>query len=162
VLLRKPSTEADLDPYRVVIVPGDTDFADEANRFSFVSAWTRSGGRYIAFPGNDEGLRILPGRIDVQCDGRVWALPRVHRDGPRMVVHLLNRDYDAATDTMSAKSGVKVSLVPATLGGPATVRSVRYCAPGAEPRDLEFEQDARGILRFEVPDLDIWGIAAIE
>jgi hypothetical protein len=98
----------------------------------------------------------------VKCDGRVWALPRVRPDASKLVVHFLNRDYDAANDVMKEKKAVSVTLNPASLGGPPTIHNVRYFEPGVEPRDLKYQQGSDGILKFELPSLNIWGIAEVE
>jgi hypothetical protein len=92
----------------------------------------------------------------------VWALPRVQPDASKLVVHFLNRDYDATTDVMKEKSAVSVTLNSASLGGPSTIHRVRYFEPGVEPRELKFEEGAEGSIWFEVPSLKIWGIVEIE
>jgi hypothetical protein len=158
--LQRPLTREDLDQYRAVVWLGILDGGGEISRL--LEAWGKSGGQVVPWPAQEDDLRQLPGHIDVQCAGRVWALPRVRADASEVVVHFLNRDYVATTDTMIAKTSLSVCLDPAVLGGPEKVRSVRYFAPGAEPRDLEFEKGADGLLRFTVPQLEIWGIAAIE
>ena len=158
-LLRRTLTRADLDRCRVLVVPGDVELGDETDRV--LANWVKSGGAIIRSTENDKELRSLPGRIEVTGAGRVWALPRVQPNGAVMAVHILNRDYDAGTDAMIAKTGLRLSFKPSTLGGPAKVRSVRYCEPGANPCELEFKQDDSGVLRFEVPRLDIWGIVLL-
>jgi hypothetical protein len=158
--LQKPLTREDLDQYRAVVWLGILDGGDEVRRL--LEAWDKSRGNVHTWPLLENELHELPGNVDVGCTGRVWALPRVRADASKLVVHLLNRDYDAATDTMMAKGNLKVRLKPSELGGLEKVQSVRYVEPDAESRDLEFEQGADGILRFTVPHLDIWGIAAIE
>ncbi len=158
-LLRKALARVELDRYPALVVPNDVIPSGKAGRL--IAAWEQSGGTLVSWPGKPRDLRGLPGRIEVQGPGRVWALPRMRQDAATMVVHFLNRDYDATTDAMSAKTGIAVALQPSVLGGPATVRSVRYHEPGKPPRDLGFRSEATGMLRFEVPSLDIWGIAAI-
>jgi len=162
-LLQKPLRRDQLDHYRVVVVPGDAKHTDSTNRL--MAAWEKSDGALITWPDKRDDLRELPGRIEVQGAGRVWALPRVRHDRQRsaaMVLHFLNRDYDATKDIMIEKTGFHVALKPAALGGPSNVRNVRYYKPGAKPRKLKFQQNADGVLHFEVPDLDIWGIAEIK
>jgi len=158
-LLKRTLTRADLDRCGVLVLPGDVELADEASRL--LTEWEKSGGTVIAKSEGDADMGALPGRIEVKDGGRVWALPRVRPDGTAMVVHLLNRDYDPNTDEMNSRTGLQVALDPAALGGPANVRSVRYNEPGEQPRGLHFEQDETGMLLFEVPDLDVWGIIEI-
>jgi hypothetical protein len=127
-----------------------------------LSKWQESGGILLDRSSGDLDPGSLPGRIEVKCDGRVWALPRVQPEASRLVVQFLNRDYDATKDEMKEKSAISVTLNPAALGGPPTIRRVRYFEPGVEPRELKFEEGAEGRIRFEVPSLNIWGIVEIE
>lgn len=159
-LLKKPLTREALDRFRVMVLPKDMVRIEEKNQL--LASWEKSGGTLLARPMEAAALAKLPGRIDVQSPGRVWALPRVQPDSSRMVVHFLNRDYEAAKDSMMAKTAVKVTLAPAALGGPSTARSVRYFEPGVPPRELKFRQDKDGLLEFELPSLDLWGIAEIK
>jgi hypothetical protein len=159
-LLRKPLTRDQLDGYRVIVLPKDIRRTQEMDRL--LAAWEESGGRLIVRATEEADPRKLPGRIDVRCNGRIWALPRVKPDASRLVVHFLNRDYDAATDVMKEKEAVSVTLNPASIDGPPTIRRVRYFEPGAGPRNLEFHQDGDGALRFELPSLNIWGIAELD
>jgi hypothetical protein len=159
-LLRWPLTRDALDRFRIVVLPKDIRRSDELNRM--LSAWEESGGRLLDHAVGEPEFGQMPGRIEVNCDGRVWALPRVQPDASRLVVHFLNRDYDATTDVMKEKSAVSVTLNPASLGGPVTIRRVRYFEPGVEPHGLKFEEGTEGRIRFEVPSLNIWGIVEIE
>lgn len=156
-LLRKPLTREELDGYRTVLVPPDVRQGDELEHL--LTSWEKSGGVVTRWDSAADGL---PGRIIVKAVGRVWALPRVRRDRNAIAIHFLNRDYDSARDAMIAKTALQVEVTPSELGGLAKVASVRYFEPGAQPRELRFEQNADGRLRFEIPALDIWGIAAIE
>lgn len=159
-LLKWPLTQDALNRFRVIVVPNDVRRSDELNRL--LASWEASGGRLITHEAGNPDFKNLPGRIEVKCEGRVWALPRVQPGASRLVVHLLNRDYDAATDAMTPKHAVSVRLNPASLGGPPAVRRVRYFEPGAETRELKGRQDNDGVLTLELPSLNIWGIVEIE
>jgi hypothetical protein len=159
-LLKWSLTSEELNCFRVIILPNDVRRSDELSRL--LASWEASGGRLISHAAGDPGLRYLTGRIEVKCEGRVWAIPRVRPDASRLVVHFLNRDYDVATDVMKEKKAVSVRLNPASLGGPRAIRRVRYFEPGVGPRDLESQQDNNGVLKIELPSLNIWGIVEIE
>jgi hypothetical protein len=159
-LLKWSLTREELNRFRVIVLPNDVRRSDELNRL--LASWEESGGRLITHAAGATGLENLLGRIEVKCDGRVWALPRVKSDASKLVVHFLNRDYDAANDVMKEKNAVSVRLNPAALGGPPAIRRVRYFEPGAEARDLRFKPGGDGALEFELPSLNIWGIVEIE
>jgi hypothetical protein len=159
-LLKWPLTREELDRFRVIVLPKDLRRGDELNRL--LAQWQESGGMLLDRSVGEPDPGSLLGRIDVKSGGRVWALPRVQSDGSRLVVHFLNRDYDASKDAMKEKRAVSVTLNPASLGGPPTIHRVRYFEPGVEPRDLKFDQGGDGILKFELPSLNIWGIGEIE
>ena len=159
-LLKWSLTREELNRFRVIVLPNDVRRSGELNRL--LASWEASGGRLITHASGDPGLENLFGRMEVKGDGRVWALPRVQPDASKLVVHFLNRDYDAANDVMKEKKAVSVTLNPASLGGPPTIRLVRYFEPGLKARDLKFQQGSDGALEFELPSLNIWGIAQIE
>jgi hypothetical protein len=159
-LLKWSLTRQELDKFRVIVLPKDINRGKVLNRL--LASWQESGGILVDRSAGNADLGTLPGRIEVKCDGRVWALPRVRPDASKLVVHFLNRDYDPAKDKMKEKSAVVVTLQPASLGGPPAIHHVRYFEPGVEPRELKFQRGDGGILTFELPSLDIWGIAEIE
>lgn len=159
-LLKWSLTRKELNRFRVIVLPNDVRRSDELNRL--LAPWEASGGRLITHAAGDSGLKHLSGRIDVKGDGRVWALPRVRPDASKLVVHFLNRDYDAATDAMKVKSTIAVNLNPALIGGPPKIHRVRYYEPGAEPREIQFKEGTDGHIHFEVPSLNIWSIVEIE
>lgn len=159
-LLKWPLTAAELNKYRVIVLPKDVKRGDGLNRM--LARWQESGAILIDRSAGDLDAGSLPGRIAMKCDGRVWALPRVRADASKLVVHFLNRDYDSAADAMKQKEVLSVTLNPASLGGPPTIHRVRYFEPGTEPLDLQFHRGDDGSLSFELPSLNIWGIAAIE
>ena len=78
------------------------------------------------------------------------------------MLHLLNRDYEAATDTIKPKTDLTVTLDPKALGGPATVKRAQYFRPDADPVELRLATDAAGHLRLTLPALNVWGIVALD
>lgn len=161
-LLARPLTATDLAAFRTLVVPADIKLTDQQREL--LNAWEQRGGKIV--PDQGPPLAGLPGRIKVQAAGRVWALPRVHpgagSSAPAMVVHLLNRDYDAATDAMKSILRLRLSFVPAEIGGPTRPAKARYYRPGADPVDLALAMDADGEVTLELPGLELWGIVAFD
>ena len=98
--------------------------------------------------------------IELEGGDRVWALPRrgAAVDSQR-VVHLLNRDYDRASDSFSEKDGMVLRVHWPEDTNPPT--RVIWSAPASADQSLEFQTDNRWI-SIEVPRLDYWGIVAME
>ena len=92
----------------------------------------------------------------------VWALPRRDTTDPRapLLVHLVNRRYDFATDRLTAQSRFVLHLRDALTGAHKPARC-RAFTPGAEPADLPIEPEPGG-LRVSLPELNLWTILRFE
>lgn len=163
-LLEKPLTEADLTPCRALVVPADVRLS-EAQR-DLLAAWEARGGRLEAWRDSAPQVAGLPGRIVITATRRIWALPRLRpgraASSPVLVVHLLNRDYDAATDAFRKVERVRLSIPSAALGGPAHPTRVRYHRPGVAVADVPVQAGADGAIVLELPGPAIWGILTLE
>jgi len=86
------------------------------------------------------------------------VLCTVRRKGGSVVVHVLNRDYDQAADRMRPRRNVRISLPKAAGADGTRVRLLSYDA-ATETVPL---RDAGDTLEFELPQLRLWTLAAIE
>lgn len=88
----------------------------------------------------------------------VLAMVRTQTGGasPRVVVPLLNRQYDAARDVLVVQHDVKLLLRGDLLASRTFSKAMLHTA-GAEPRVLVCATDADHIT-LQVPSLDLWGI----
>jgi len=113
-------------------------------------------GKLVTWAGEGTLAQLPPSWLTVGGADYVWALPRQATDGASAVIHLLNRDYDASSDSVRPKGPFTVSVSAEAFGGRAYARAVLY-APGVEPRVLELSSaDAR--ISFEVPSLSAWAV----
>ena len=92
----------------------------------------------------------------------VWALPRRNPKQPDspLVVHLLNRNYDFATDRTAAQPNVTLHLRRSLLGAKAPSKCTAY-APGTDPVGLPVEADGDGV-RTKIPELKLWSVLRFE
>ncbi len=162
-LLKHPLTRDALASVRVIVIPGDV--APDRNSAQILSEWQKHGGRIYREPVREASA--FAGRIEVTGGGHMWALPRVKpasgsaADRAVVAIHLLNRDYDAQTDTFQRKRDVTLTIDTAALGGPTNVTVARYYRPNAPTQELVARRGADGRITCVVPELEIWGVILI-
>lgn len=89
----------------------------------------------------------------------VLVTVRKKSESNQVVLHVLNRDYDAQAKSMKPRANVEVSL-DKTLFSPtkSTVRLLSYDKP---PQQVELTQNA-GTLRVRIPELRLWTLVVLE
>jgi hypothetical protein len=117
--------------------------------------------RIVIWPDEAKLNQLVPQQIAVEGAENITVLPRaVPGDGSRpFVAHLLNGNYDGDTDGMVKQANVRLTLAKSLLGRPVT-KATLY-APQAEPVGLVVT-DAGESVQVAVPELDLWGIVALE
>jgi hypothetical protein len=156
ILPRRIDRDA-LSRFATVVVPADVVRTAALDRV--LADFAQRGGRVVVWKDTQQKIGRLPAQVEVRTSGRVWALPRVQAAGavgPRWVLHLLNRDYDAAKDAMPAKTECRIVLRPVEIAGTPEVRRVRYYQPERPVRELVFSREDNGTLRLDQPELEIW------
>jgi len=88
----------------------------------------------------------------------VWVFPRMQRNHPP-VIHLLNRDYDPATDIFTPQRDVTLTLSRRLYPGSYT-RATLYCCDG-EPSPLALTRTPDGHT-VTLPALNLWGVVVLE
>jgi len=96
------------------------------------------------------------------CAPEVHAFPRVGpgASGTMIAVHLVNRDYDKATDTYREARDVTVEIHEKTLGALTGLKAAAYYQPGRDRAEPAIEKKA-GKACIVVPELKQWGIIEI-
>jgi hypothetical protein len=156
-------------PYRVVIggdevVAREISAADLAGVQAIVTPATREllpparsavealAGRGLLVGSVEEALRRV--RPAVRASSRdVRVLPRVAKG--RAVIHLVNRAYDAAADSVRPLDAIALDCDLAALGVAGATRA-RVVAPGREAREVAITS---GRVRVDVPT--IWAIVEL-
>jgi len=97
----------------------------------------------------------LLGGLDVDVVSRV----KPDMPGAPVVIHLVNRNFDPATNAMQVQRDLVVRVDNVLLEGRdvTTASYIRYKGPSEE---LPIEADSTGI-RISVPSLDLWGILTL-
>ena len=84
----------------------------------------------------------------------LWVFPRTKPTG-EMVVHLVNTNYDAASDRLAPQKDVRLSLPASVLNG--SYRRAVLHSYDAAPVELRVEADSGG-LRIKVPEVRTWAV----
>ena len=94
----------------------------------------------------------------VETDAPATVLVNPMRRGDRMIVHVLNYDYDEGADKVAAKRNVRIKLkLPADAKGVAgEVLHASPDAPGADQSIPHTLGDDR--IEFTVPELRAWSV----
>lgn len=101
----------------------------------------------------EQALRTVPAAVRVESPAPLRVLPRVKPGAA--VVHVLNRDYDPARDTVRPAQNVGLRLDLAALGVPGA-GSARVFAPGAAVRELPLEQGGATL-----PEVGLWTVVEV-
>ena len=145
--------------FKAVVVPKTAEF-DAAQQK--VVDQVAAAGRLVGWPGKERLARLVPAPVTIEGAGQVWAVPRAipgDRKAPA-VVHLLNRNYDAAKDTVAVQRGFSVRIRRDLFAGRKLTRATLH-APGAEPVALKLASDGDEI-RVAVPELGLWGVVELD
>jgi hypothetical protein len=148
---------ADLAQARAVIVPKQLDL-DEAQQKLLDRA---AAGRLVTWPDRQKLAHLVPAPVTVEGAERVWAVPRAipgERTRP-VVVHLLNRSYDASSDAVVPQKDLRLRLRRDLFGGRKLTKAVAH-APKALPVVLDTAGD-REYVTFTVPRLALWAIVEL-
>lgn len=137
-------------PGLLVVDPADLDSAtkEQPNIRSLLDS-ERAQGR--VFEGVEAALARVKPAVRIEGSDHVRALPRL-KPGESVVIHLLNRNYDAPADEVRPLRHVTVALDPSACGL-ATGDHCTLFAPGAGPQKLPVSDH-----RVTVPELELWAV----
>ena len=97
--------------------------------------------------------------LSIEGCTNVWACPRLKPNAP-LVVHLLNRNYDFATDRILTQTNLILHIRKPLLGSKTPTHCQVFTA-GSQPSLLPVETDAEG-LRVKIPTLGLWSVLRLE
>jgi hypothetical protein len=144
--------------YELIVVPDPGRLNAQCG--DAVQGWL-SEGRAVPWSGVDDVRSRIEPLVTLPETRAVWVLPRV-RLGERaapLVVHLLNRNYDLATDTIAPQEDVVVSLDARLLDGRRVTEATAF-SPGAEALPLDYTS-VTGNIVLRVPQLGIWSVVRV-
>jgi hypothetical protein len=158
--LRRTLTASDLAPYTRILLAQPLSPSLSADQKALLDA-ARTAGKLVDWTSLADFTAAYSTPVGITGTNGVWALPRKAEaaDAP-LVVHLLNRDYDATSDTFAPKSAF-VLKVQSTLLGHAPKLAASYHAPGQASQSVAVTAQAQWIF-VTIPSLDYWAIVSIE
>ncbi len=118
----------------------------------------RREGRLVEWKDHETLASLAAPSIKMTGASRVWTALRRAPTGGSAVLHLLNRDYDAAADRVRPTGPFTVTISAKTLG--REFYSAVLYAPGSEPRPLTVSRD-KGRISLEVPPLSLWAVVRL-
>ena len=146
---------ASLARFKAVIVTKDLDL-DAAQRKLLDQV--AADGRLVVWPDDKRLEELVPAPVAVEGSDQVWAVPRAipgDRDAP-VVVHLLNRQYDAEKDTMVPQKRLTLRLRRDLFRGRKLAKATLH-APRTEPVVLDTSAGDESTT-VKIPELGLWGI----
>lgn len=89
----------------------------------------------------------------------MWAIVRRNPTTKSLAIHLLNREHDHGTDSVTTQQNFHVSIREDVLGGNLIDRAVMH-APGEDEIKLHYETIG-GRIVMDVPRLYLWDIIIV-
>jgi len=150
-----------LDRFKAVIVAADFDRSAMDEGQKKLLEEVHSAGRLVVWPDEARLAQLLPAPIALEGTEQVSVVPRVAGDSAApAVVHLVNRCYDGAKDSLVAQENFTLRL-RRDLFPDKKIASAVLHAPREEPRTLEIAADG-AFLAIKVPRLALWGIIELQ
>ena len=149
---------ADLAKAAAVVVPKQLDL-DAAQRKLLDRPAVAA--KLVVWPDRDKLARLVPPPVTIEGAARVWAVPRAvpnSRTKP-VVVHLLNRNYDAKADAIVTQENVTLRLRRDLFPGRKFTKAIAH-APRTKPVELKVVSNAE-VTTITVPRLDLWTIVEL-
>ncbi len=141
--------------FQAVVVP--KDLALDQTQRKLIDR-VEADGRLVEWPDEAALAKLLSGPVVVEGSGQVGVVPRaIPGDATApVVVHLLNRQYDAEKDAMIPQKGFTLRLRRDLLGGRKPTKAVLH-APNDEPVALTLTSNDQHVA-VTVPELKLWGV----
>jgi len=115
-------------------------------------------GRLVVWPDDQRLAKLVPPPLVVEGTDQVLAVPRAipGDEAAPLVIHLLNRQYDAQHDAMVPQRDFVVRLRPELLGSRPISKATLH-EPKKDARPLEVTS-LDGVMTIKVPRIELWGI----
>ncbi|MBI2303020.1 MAG: hypothetical protein HYU66_29280 [Armatimonadetes bacterium] len=156
--LRHELTDAELGRHPLIVAPQpDRLVGVQAARL----AARREAGQVVDWTDATAVLARIRPWVRIEGAERVWALPRRVPGDPSapLVVHLLNRDYDAVADAMRPRPAFRLHLAGELFPAGRPSRAVLH-TPGMADRSLPVHDSPAGVT-VTVPGLELWSVVEL-
>jgi len=106
----------------------------------------------------------FPREITIEASN-VTVLPRAKPNDPSapFICHLVNRNYEASTDSMIVQEDFALTLADSLLGSPIT--GATYYEPGESPIALISRREVKSVsngVTINIPHLEHWGVLQLD
>jgi len=145
----------ELTACRTVVAP-HADLLEAADQAALERRAEQGG--VLPWQGVEALLAALASPVRVEGATNLWVLPRVRRDDPAapVIVHLVNRNYDAEADAVVPVAECRIGLRTSLWGGRNLGQAVLH-QPRAEPQTVALEGDGEWVVA-TVRGLRLWGV----
>ena len=155
--LKHELTPEALGKFEYLVLPEITNLSDKENQL--LKRFSREG-KLIKWTNKEDVVRKIPPLITVKNGDKVWTLPRINRDDKKIVIHLLNQDYDGQKDRMNQKTNVQI-FISKKLTDNISFSGISLYAPGRKPVPLAINKTDGGV-EVTVPAIEIWSVLKLE
>ncbi len=156
-------------PYSRIDVPGVADRYDQVVNASDISSWSPENqvtvnqlGAQVDIVSHPYSLSLTDDWVNVSPINApdIWVLPRKHKTLPLapVVVHVVNRSYDSASDSVD-KTACNIELHGSIIGE-REVESVRWLGPENPAKQLAVTQTSAGFA-VSLPETPAWSLLEI-
>ncbi len=158
-LLPMTLSERALEAFEKIVITSDADLDVTQQAVLDKSGL---GGKLVVWKDAATLLDAIRSWVRVEGATGIWVLPRraAGRSDSPLVVHLLNRNYDFATDKVEPQRNFTVRLAPGLLRG-GTPSRCQLFAPGAAPVDVAVETTVDGVV-LRVAEAGLWSVLRLE
>jgi hypothetical protein len=141
------------------VVVGTEEYLDD--RQQAVLARVQEAGKLVTWrdPGSLAGQ--VPRSVRVAGADRVWALARGNAATGEVVLHLLNRNYDLAADSIVPTGKLTVTVDASLLGGRRFTSAMLYAPPEGQGTPVPLRSEVAGTT-VELPRLGLWAIIHLQ
>lgn len=160
-LLTQRLSPADSQRFEVILVPESARLSGEQQQL--VDTWKKQGIAFTVSP-KDDVAKLIAGRVTswvaVESKHDVCLFPRVipgDKSAP-LVCHVVNWNYDPATNQTPPQKDVQISLRTELTG--AKVTKVVYHTPEKAAQTLAFTL-RDGAVHVIIPGLALWGVLEV-
>ena len=117
----------------------------------------REDGRLITWPDETALGELVPPLIRVEGSPPVMVVPRLNPDPEApIVLHLLNRAYDAEHDTWIAQKNIRLDLHP-ELFPDRQFRAATWLTPDGSSCNVDIDDRV-----VTIPECGLWGLLVLE
>ncbi|MFC1806615.1 hypothetical protein ACFL09_06535 [Planctomycetota bacterium] len=152
-------TKRQLDRFKAVVMTKTCEL--DARQQKLIDG-VKADGRLVTWPDKAALAKLIGTPVAIEGATQVWAVPRAipgDRKAPVMV-HLLNRNYDAKNDAVVPQKGLALRLRRDLFGGRKLAKATLH-APKTKPVALELAAD-RQHTTVGIPELGLWAIIELD